>query len=201
MIYRFMFKLQIYWKETTIKFDNNSSNRFKGIIHHLGNGNSKNAIDQKIIDFSVSSVTSNSECHQPDKSVEYENKSSGFYFHSDYNNDNDPWLCIDFKERKVKPSHYSLKSYAYGRGCWNTQSWNIEGSNDLKNWEILDDRRNEKSLDNKGASNTFEVKKANGFYRYLRIHQTGSNTYFIEDYRFIIRSLEYFGTIQEPKIF
>ena len=61
------------------------------------------------------------------------------------------------------------------------------------------DRRNDKSLDEKDATNTFKIKNINGFYRYLRIHHTGPNTYSNNnDYRFIIRSLEYFGTIQDP---
>ena len=36
-------------KEIMIEYDNNSNHRFKGIFDHLGNGNSKNVIDQKII--------------------------------------------------------------------------------------------------------------------------------------------------------
>ena len=96
----------------------------------------------------------------------------------------------------MKPSHYSLKSYSVGSGNYNIQNWNIEGSNDLNKWEILDNRRNEKCLDENDA-NTFKITKSNVFYRYLRIHQTGPNTRSNNDYRLIIHSLEYFGTIQD----
>ena len=59
-------------------------------------------------------------------------------------------------------------------------------------------RQNEKSLDSQSVSNTFEIKnKNNEFYRYIRIRQTGLNTGNDNDFRF--SSLEYFGTILEPK--
>ena len=136
------------------------------------------------------------ELYQPSSAIEYENKSGGYYFHSK-EDDKDAWLCFDFKERKVMPTHYSLKSFASSKQYHNIQSWNIEGSNDGTKWEVLDSRQNEKSLDDKDASNTFEITNSSDFYRYLRIHQTGPNTYKNTDYRFIIRSIEYFGIIQE----
>lgn len=170
-----------------------SNNRFKGIITYLGNGNSKTVIDNKIVEFTSSSCAGNS--HLPSFAADYENNN---YFHSNY--DQNEWLCFDFKERKVKPSHYSLKSYADSKNYYNIQNWCIEGSNDNKSWKVLDERIGDKSLDDTNASNTFEIQKKLGpydFYRYLRIRQTGENTKG-NDYRLIIRYLEYFGHIKEP---
>lgn len=181
--------------QTRVEYDERGTTRFKGILWHLGGGNSKNVIDNKTVDITSSTHLNNS-CHEGFNAVEYEGKSSDNYFHSEVE-DRDAWLCIDFKERKVNPSHYSLKSYA-GKNWFNIQNWNVEGSNDGKSWSILDERRNERSLDDRNAENTFEVKKSSNFYRYIRIRQTGPNTYPGTDYRLIIRSIEFFGTIQEP---
>lgn len=189
-------KLIKFGSFSKVLYNNEPNGRFKGIIHKLGNGNSKSVIDNKIVDFTSSSVTSSMELYQPSSAIEYENKSGGYYFHSK-EDDKDTWLCFDFKERKVMPTHYSLKSLASSKQYYNIQSWNIEGSNDGTKWEVLDSRQNEKSLDDKDASNTFEITNSSDFYRYLRIHQTGPNTYKNTDYRFIIRSIEYFGIIQE----
>ena len=105
------------------------------------------------------------------------------------------WLLYDFKERKVKPTHYSIKSHDWGgKGDYHPQTWSVEGSDDNSTWDELDTRSNEKSLDDKSVSNTFSIQnKTNKYYRYLRIIQKGVNTR--KDNFFGFSSLEYFGSI------
>ena len=182
-------------KTTNILFDSNPNNRFKGVINHITNGQPKRAIEGGIINITASSYANDS--HHPLKAIEYDNNG---YFHTNNCVVNE-WLCVDFKERKVRPSHYSLKSYArYYKNNFNLQTWVIEGSNDEKEWKTIDSRTNDRSLDDTDASNTFEIKNNsdnNEFYRYLRIRQTGQNTYTSTDYRMIVTSLEFFGSIKE----
>lgn len=178
-----------------VTFSGSQDDRFKGIISKLGNGNAKSAYENKIIDITASSYHNDS--LHPSKALEYENND---YYHSldngNYCNEGHiEWLCVDFKERKVKPYHYSIKSYP--RGGHNLQNWVLEGSNDGESWKDLDTQNGNKSLDGSNKANTFEVPNSqnNKFYRYLRIRQTGVNTG--NDYKLIITSLEYFGLIQE----
>ena len=75
-------------------------------------------------------------------------------------------------------------------------NWVIEGSNsdDSSSWTVLDSRNNITSLDDKSAVQVFSIQKTGGFYRYLRIRQTGNNSSNFSDLR--LSALEYFGSIQ-----
>lgn len=182
--------------EIKIEYDQNPNNRFKGIIYKLGEGDPKSLIDKEIIEITSSSVYDKSKIHQPRAAIDYENAN---YFHSSIT-DKDAWLCIDFKKRKIKLSQYSLKSNAtVGKNWYNIQNWCIEGSNDKQNWIVLGERKNDKSLDDINAMNTFDINhnlENNTFFQFIRIRQTGVNSYSDgNDYRFIISSIEFFGTI------
>lgn len=95
--------------EIKIEYDNNLNNRFKGIINYLGQGESQSAVEKGIINVTGSSTTDNLSSSQPLNAVDYQNIDSKFYTKNLPNQ----WLCIDFKERKVNPSHYSVRSNAW----------------------------------------------------------------------------------------
>jgi hypothetical protein len=82
------------------------------------------------------------------------------------------WICYDFLQRQIVPTHYSLR--AYDRVVIN--SWSIEtsltGAHD--DWKKID--RQEKNRDLIDAPNihTFEVSGAEPC-RYVRLVQTGRN--------------------------
>lgn len=179
-------------KEMTIEYDVKSNDGFKGVIFHLGNGNGINSVKDGKIDIKASSASSGS----LNNVVDFDNKSASFNTRSEQ----DSWILYDFKERKLKPSQYSIMSDHWnlsGSGYHRPQTWIIEGSNDEKEWTTLDSRQNEKSLDSLNVSKTFEIQnKNNEYYRYIRIHQTGPNTGGSYDLRF--SSLEYFGVLLEP---
>ena len=43
------------------------------------------------------------------------------------------WLTYNFLNRKVRPTHYSIRlSNVYGKGQYNLMNWVIEGSKTLK---------------------------------------------------------------------
>ena len=178
-------------KKDSIEFDGNEKNRFNGILTFLGKGVASNALENEIIDVSASSVYKGVDV--PSHALHYD---SIIFFQT--NPFPDSWFCIDFKKIKVKPSHYSIKSNTGGgRGYFHLQSWNIEGSNDKLSWDVLDSRRGEKSLDDRGVSNTFEIQNkqyANNYYRYIRIIQRGLNTHNSNSLAFT--AIEFFGDIQ-----
>lgn len=176
------------------EYDPNTNNRFNGIIHHLTTKYGGNVQDKGIVD--VTSTQLNSYSQLPKYVVDLDNIKS--YFCSA--NIRDSWLCYDFKERKVRPTHYSIRStHDYAKGYHHLKNWCIEGSNDNMEWKILDVRNEESSLDDRSASNTFKIQSAleeNEYYRYLRIRETGVNTY--GQFNLIFAGLEYFGSVREP---
>lgn len=182
-------------KITTIEYDDNPRHRFNGIISYLGKDDPKSVIANGIISVTASSIYLNDQYkeHQPKNVVDFNNDKMNFIS----NNDQNSWLLYDFKQRKVKPSHYSIKSHHWGgKGNYHPQNWRIEGSNDNVNWNVLDTRSNEKSLDDKSVSNTFTIKNDfNDFFRYLRIALNGVSTR--NDHFLCFSSLEYFGSILE----
>ena len=152
-----------------------------------------NAIDEGIVNITSSSVISDKVIYQPRNVLNYEDDRQIFQSYGESNS----WLCIDFKNFKINPTHYSLRSNAFGvKGVFNPQSWDIEGSNDLNNWDLLDSRRKEKSLDNRAATNTFEItNKSCNYYQYIRIIQRGVNTRNYNE-SLCFSSIELFGSIQ-----
>ncbi|KAK8871396.1 hypothetical protein M9Y10_007121 [Tritrichomonas musculus] len=182
-------------KYTTVEYDSNANNRFNGIIAKLGNGNPASVLDSGIINITSSQAYSSHPSNQFKNVVNFSD-TDGCFQSSDTANS---WLTVDFKDRKVKPSFYSIRSNSWsGAGYHHPQSWRLDGSNDGESWTRLDSRTNDKSLDGKGYSNTFEVregKSENEYFQYLRIQQTGTNT--AGNNSFIFSALEFFGTIRE----
>ena len=182
-------------KYTTVEYDSNVSNRFNGIIAKLGNGNPASVLDNGIINITSSQAANSNSIYQSKNVVNFSDTDGCFY--SSYTANS--WLTVDFKDRKVKPSFYSIRSNSWsGAGYCHPQSWRLDGSNDGESWTPLDTRTNDKSLDGKAYSNTFEVREGktlNEYFQYLRIQQTGTNTG--GNNRFIFSALEFFGTIRE----
>lgn len=167
-----------------------TSDRFNGIISHLGHGNPKNVISDGTIEITASPNQSD-DLGLSKHVVEYDSDS---YYYS--TNVKDSWIMFDFKQRKVKLSHYSIKTNRFGdAGHWHLQNWCIEGSNDKSSWKELDARNNEKSLDHKLASNTFEIRNSenNNFYKFIKLRQTDVNTQ--GNHEILLSSIEFFGNI------
>ena len=182
-------------KYTTVEYDSNASNRFNGIIAKLGNGNPASVLDSGTINITSSQAVNSDPRYQSKNVVNFSDTHGCFYSSNTANS----WLTVDFKDRKVKPSFYSIRSNSWnGAGNSHPQSWRLDGSNDGESWTRLDARTNDKSLDGQGYSNTFEVregKSLNEYFQYLRIQQTGTSTG--GNNQFIFSALEFFGTIRE----
>ncbi|KAK8847292.1 hypothetical protein M9Y10_019879 [Tritrichomonas musculus] len=67
-----------------------------------------------------------------------------------------------------------MRSNNNSDGLSNPKSWIIEVSNDGKKWDEIDRQENSSSLKGSKIECEFKVKQTNkGFYRYIRLHQTG----------------------------
>ena len=179
------------------EYDQNKTNRFDGIIQYLTNKFKGNVVDKGICKVTSSSLHDKAYSHDnyfPRNAVDFNKKYNVFSSHIGPNS----WLKIDFIYRKVHPTHYSIQTWPNPKGQGHIQNWVIEGSNTDRDddWKILDSRKNERSLDDKLAENTFNIQtqlEDNEYFRYLRIRQTGLNSHHTN--QLIIGSLEFFGAI------
>lgn len=113
------------------------------------------------------------------------------------------YLSYDFINRRVLPTHYSIRSRHDGGDTPhnnNLQTWVIEGSNTGSDWVVLDSPETNNYLDGVNASHTFNIQERNGSligFRFLRIRQTGLNT---QNANYLtISALEFFGSLFELK--
>jgi hypothetical protein len=87
-------------------------------------------------------------------------------------------FIVDLGEtRKVLISNYTLRHFS--QNCCFIRFWNIEGSNDSKNWDVIQTYEYLNSpFNTPNQTKTFNVQKISKFYRFFRIHQTGVNSRF-----------------------
>lgn len=173
------------------QFDGRSENCFKGIIHHLTEENGGNVDSKGIVKVTSSSIYNE---HFPKIVVDF-NDNQHFYESLDKQYS---WVKFNFQDKKVKPTHYSIKSRNAGKGSRHLKNWVIEGSNTNydNDWLILDTRNDVTALDGKNSTQTFEIQrelKQNDSFRYLRIRQTGVNT--SNDHYLTLSALEFFGSV------
>lgn len=174
-----------------INYDGNDQNRFNGIIRYLTNECGGNVYQKGVVKVTESSVNTN-EIHAYNL-VDLDNFETRFLSQNKENS----WAQYDFGDRKVRPTHYSIRSRQYSKGEYHLKGWVIEGSNTGQNdWKVLDSRSGVTCLDDRSASYTFEIQhklKNDEFYQYLRIRQTEPNAN--NNYHMGLSALEYFGYI------
>ncbi|KAK8900555.1 hypothetical protein M9Y10_002882 [Tritrichomonas musculus] len=175
-----------------IEYDGNIKNCLNGIIQHLTNESNGNVDDMNIV--KVTSSSSTGAPHLPRCVVDLNDKES--YFHSC--GEQNGWLKYDFLEKKIKPTHYAIRTRNSGKNCNHLNSWVIEGSNTNKDddWIELDSQKGLSCLDYSKAKQIFDIKRKLGpdeSYRYLRLRVTGETS--PGRYYILISALEYFGYI------
>ena len=188
-------------KERTFVFDSSRQKLFPpplchpwfdGVIAYLTSECRGNVHDRGIVNITASSVYNNDACYHP-KHVADLNSWSIF----ESANEEDAWVCYDFKERRVIPVSYSVRSYFGATGDNHPKSWVIEVSNDEteNSWTEID-RRNNGNLNCKLRAINFPITSTlSDSFRFFRFRQTGPNhkgRFFLE-----FCALEIFGTLIE----
>jgi len=105
------------------------------------------------------------------------------------------WISIDLKNYEVIPTGYRICNTRTGN-C-HPRNWNLEASNDEKNWKVLVQHLDDNTL----TDTNFILRrdfKVDDPYRYFRINQVGfSNTSF---HHLSCCCFEIYGTVFEKKL-
>lgn len=149
---------------TIIEFNNN--NNLDGIINFLKKQSNNNI--QNIINITASSIGC---LYYPlTNIIEYENNIKYTFTKNEPNQ----WICIDFKNRKIIPTHYTIRTSHDVNN--HLKTWVIEASNDNSTWDKLDEQTNNNTTNGKNIVHTFPISTKNDkAYEYIRIRQTEKN--------------------------
>lgn len=171
----------------TIEFQN--ENTFAGIVSYMKKNSTTNIYD--LIDITYSSNNNeNSDQYHPRSMFMYEDKGKHFVT----KNIKGSWICFDFKDHRVIPTDYTLRSASTYPNWYHPKSWVIEGSTDNLSWQILDDQKNCSYLNGKNLSHTFKIKnEESNEFRFIRMKSTG-NDWGNANY-LAIESFEIYGTL------
>ena len=110
------------------------------------------------------------------------------------------WVCYDFKERRVSPMSYSVRSCCNDASGHHLKSWVVEVSNDGRDWIEIDRRENNNDLNARHVVCNFNVTKPQtGSFRFFRLRQIGESHNLIVGVKdcLVITSLEVFGFLWE----
>ena len=102
----------------TREFVYRSSKPLRGVIAYLTRECGGNVHDRGIVNVTASSA---SDYYHPKNAVDLGTNS--IYYS---NNEMGTWICYDFKERRVIPKSYSVRSCGSGPGGYHLKSWVIE---------------------------------------------------------------------------
>ena len=106
------------------------------------------------------------------------------------------WICYDFKDRLVKPTWYSIRSYFAGEHGCHPMSWNLEVSQDNKSWDCIDQRRDNVDLNGKFKEASFQITTEHDPVQYVRLRLVAKNHFPSDTLK--ISAFELFGTLS-PK--
>ena len=171
-----------HWGKIEFLYD--ESKKFDGVIAHLTRECIGNVHDRGIVNATASSCTG------------YAKNAVDLGTNSSYwsNDEQDSWICYDFKERRVIPTSYSVRSYQGGPGWYHLRSWVIEVSNDGSSWTEIDRRDHNNDLNGFCVTQNFKISLVpTESFRLFRLRQTGKNHK--GSYVLALTSLEVFGTL------
>ena len=78
---------------------------------------------------------------------------------------------VDLEDKYLIATDYTLRNYTNGDYYWIT-GWNLEGSNDGKQWNVIDEKKRCNELRGKGKVCHFEIKQKPLCFRIFRIRTT-----------------------------
>jgi hypothetical protein len=104
------------------------------------------------------------------------------------------WVCYDFKERRIVPTHYTIRTYGNSPGTGHLKSWLVETSADGKSWRQVDRQEDNEQLNGFLFTGTFAVA-GGGECRFIRLVNIG-RTHHGND-RLNISAWEIFGSLVE----
>lgn len=185
------------YKTKSLTFSQQNDQVFNGIINYLKNESHGN-IGNKI-KITTSSFDSR---HPPINVTLFDNNDK--YFRTKNKGLNN-FICFDFKNAKINPTYYQLKSSNnieiesdedYDEELYDNSliTWKVEGSNDKSNWVKIDEQSSCHFYRNNGSCKLFKInQEVKNDYRYIRICNTGVDS---SGEKFLrIDSVEFYGNL------
>jgi hypothetical protein len=170
-----------------VEFPLKATKSLEGIISHLTQKHEGNVHNKGIVAITSKSVRYDDNSWYPAQIVA--DLTSGSYFLS--KDDPGQWLCWDFHEMRLRPTHYTIKS-----AC--LKSWVVESSLDFVNWTEIDRRTdNEDFKSNHFVPASFTVSKLEDC-RFIRLTQTGESHNGRDD--LAVSAFEVFGALLELRM-
>lgn len=182
--------------QNIIEFSHQNGIEFHGIMRYLTEKTGGNIHDNGTIDISSNSIWNDDQSHyHPKNLVDYEKKN---YY--DSKDDENTYICFDFKERSIQLTSYSIESENSDAYTGHLKNWIIEVSNDGKNWIEIDRHVNDGSLNGPSIVGTFKIRKSlDDFYQYVRLLQTGNTWYPYGNHnQFYFPLIEFYGKLKQP---
>ena len=165
-----------------------NDNSMTGIISYLMK-ESSGKIEEEVA-ITSSSCNNNEERFQARNVVLYDDKNKIFMSANSANS----WIQFDFKERRVVPTAYTMRSGCTQANWANPYHWQLQGSNDGNSWKTLDAHGSCSDLNGINYIHTYKINnQGNNKYKYLRIYSTGAdcnNSYFLA-----FEAIEFFGKL------
>ena len=161
------------------------SEPFNGILNAMNNECTGNADRNQLIEITASSQGGwNGKVHEL---IDY-----GWTGAWGTQNVSNSWIMIDFKDKQVFLTGYSLRAHNWGRNSYHLKSWVLEGSHDAQKWSLIDEHSDSNALNGPLKYHTWKVKKTLPF-RYIRVRQTAKNA--ADNNHLTLHEIELFGAI------
>jgi hypothetical protein len=169
-----------------------------GIIAHLTRKCGGNVHDRRVVDVTSGSFEKETESasNVARNAADLENVPifQSAYRDSSENIPHTPnnWICYNFKQRRIVPSHYAIRTYWGDPGGGHLKTWLVEMSADGKNWREVAREEDNEQLNGGYFTGTFAVAGGEECC-FIRLVNIGRNHY--GDDQLAISAWEIFGTL------
>jgi predicted nucleic acid-binding Zn-ribbon protein len=164
-----------------------------GIISHLTKQCGGNVHQRGIVVVTGSEALTSGDDYAPLNVVNFES-GDAFITQGTEPSDNigHNWMCYDFKDRRVIPTHYTIRSHNDPKDKEHLKTWVVETSADGGIWRQIDSKTNNSDLNGFRNTRTFAVS-ASDPCRFIRLVNKGRNHK--GDFRLQVEAWEIFGTL------
>jgi hypothetical protein len=152
-----------------------------GIIWYLSKKHGGNVHNAGIVTITSKSVLKNSPDCALTNLADLTSRS-----HFDSKQMSGQWVCWDFREMRVRPTHYILMAMGL-------KSWVVEGSLDGKSWTEIDRQTDNEAFNGSWGPVSFSATPAE--FRFIRLTQTGKRHGGFDN--LALRAVEFFGDLSE----
>jgi hypothetical protein len=169
-----------------------------GIVAHLSRRCGGNVHDRELVGITSSDPAHDDLCCAAKNAADMETDvcfiSAERDCKEDIPNSRNNWICYDFRDKRIVPTHYAIRSWRVMSGGSHPKSWIVETSEDGESWKEIDRREDSDKLNDAQVVGVFEVRDAREC-RLIRLVNVGRN-HFGNDCLHI-EAWEVFGTLVE----